>query len=453
MKFNTFLESFFQLKEHGTSIKKEALAGMTTFMTMAYIIFVNPDLLKQGGMNTAGALFDDALVYTSVNDPVVAAVVTVTILSAAIATIAMGLLTNYPFALASGMGLNAFFAFTLAPEYGWQAALSAVFISGFLFFLLTAAGWITIIERAIPQNLKNATAAGIGLFIALIGFTNGDIIISDPNTLVGIGSFADHGTLLAIGGLLLTAGLMSLNVRGAILIGILISAIAANILGIIPPPQQLSDLVSLPSSIAPIALELDFRDALNMGIIVIFTLLFVDIFDSMGTLVGTGERAGLLDEKGSLPKIRNAMFADSGSSMLGSMLGTSTVTTYVESTTGIAEGGRTGLTSIFVGLFFLLTLFLTPLTGYVPTQATAPALIIVGSMMMGSVKNIDFNDFTEAFPAFVTIAFMPFAFSISEGIAAGFITYPLVKILAGRHEEVHWILYPLAIISIIHFWV
>ncbi|MEX0773770.1 MAG: NCS2 family permease [Balneolales bacterium] len=452
MKSSAFLEEFFQLKEHGTSVKKEALAGMTTFMTMAYIIFVNPDLLKQGGMNSAGALFDDALIYTSVNDPVVAAVVTVTILAAAVATLMMGLLTNYPFALASGMGLNAFFAFTLAPEYGWQAALGAVFISGVVFFLLTTAGWITIIERGIPPNLKNATAAGIGLFIALIGFSNSGMIVSDPNTLVAPGSFGDPGTLLAVGGLLFTAALMSLNIRGALLIGILTTAVAANLFGIITPPRQLSDLVSLPASIAPIALELDLRGALNMGILAIFALLFVDIFDSMGTLVGTGQRAGLLDENGSLPKIRNAMFADSGSSILGSLLGTSTVTTYVESTTGIAEGGRTGLTSIFVGLFFLLTLFLTPLTGFVPTQATAPALIIVGSMMMGSVSNIKFNDFTEAFPAFVTIAFMPFAFSISEGIAAGFITYPLVKVLAGRHQEVHWIMYPLVIISIIHFW-
>ncbi|MEX2404871.1 MAG: NCS2 family permease, partial [Balneolales bacterium] len=358
MKSSTFLEGFFQLKEHGTSVKKEALAGMTTFMTMAYIIFVNPDLLKQGGMNSAGALFDDALIYTSVNDPVVAAVVTATILAAAVATLMMGLLTNYPFALASGMGLNAFFAFTLAPEYGWQAALGAVFISGVVFFLLTTAGWITIIERGIPPNLKNATAAGIGLFIALIGFSNGGMIVSDPNTLVAPGSFGDPGTLLAVGGLLFTAALMSLNIRGALLIGILTTAVAANLFGIITPPRQLSDLVSLPASIAPIALELDLRGALNMGILAIFALLFVDIFDSMGTLVGTGQRAGLLDENGSLPKIRNAMFADSGSSILGSLLGTSTVTTYVESTTGIAEGGRTGLTSIFVGLFFLLTLFL-----------------------------------------------------------------------------------------------
>lgn len=452
MKSITLIEDFFKLKEHNTSVKKEAIAGLTTFMTMAYIIFVNPDLLKQGGMNSAGALFDDALVYTSVNDPVVGAVVTVTILAAAIATIMMGLLTNYPFALASGMGLNAFFAFTLAPEYGWQAALGAVLISGLIFFLLTLAGGITLIERAIPPNLKNATAAGIGLFIALIGFSNGGIIISNPNTLIGLGDLAEPETLLAIGGLLLTAALMSVNIRGAILIGILITAVSANILGVIPPPQQVSDLVSMPASIAPIAFELDFRGALNMGVIAIFALLFVDIFDSMGTLVGTGERAGLLDKKGSLPKIRNAMFADSASSVLGSLLGTSTVTTYVESTTGIAEGGRTGMTSIFVGLLFLLMLFLTPLTGFVPTQATAPALIIVGSMMMGSVRNIDFIDFTEAFPAFVTIAFMPFAFSISEGIAAGFITYPLVKVLSGRHKEVHWIMYPLAVISLIHFW-
>ncbi|MEX0928583.1 MAG: NCS2 family permease [Balneolales bacterium] len=451
MKLKDSLEGFFQLNKHGTSVKKEALAGMTTFMTMAYIIFVNPDLLKQGGMNSAGALFDDALAYTSLNDPVVAAVVTATILGAAAATILMGLLTNYPFALASGMGLNAYFAFTLAPEYGWQAALGAVFISGTLFFLLTTIGWITVIEKAIPVGLKNATAAGIGLFIALIGFSNGGMIVSDPNTIIGLGSFSEKATLLSAGGLILTAALMSMNIRGSILLGILLTSIAGLFLGLTESPEHIGELVSLPASIAPIAFSLDLPGAFNMGIIVIFTLLFVDIFDSMGTLVGTGERAGLLDEQGSLPQIRNAMFADSGSSVFGSLLGTSTVTTYVESTTGIAEGGRTGLTSIFTGLFFFLTLFLTPLTGYVPTQATAPALIIVGSMMMGSVRNIDFTDFTEAFPAFVTISFMPFAFSISEGIAAGFITYPLVKALSARYREVHWIMYPLAVLSILHF--
>ncbi|EEG77402.1 NCS2 family permease [Dethiobacter alkaliphilus] len=445
------MEKFFKLKEHGTNAKTEIIAGITTFMTMAYIIFVNPDLLRQGGMNQAGALFDGALEFTAANDPYVAAIVTATILAAALSTILMGLVTNYPFALASGMGLNAFFAFTVAPEHGWQAALGAVLISGIVFFVLAIFGIIEQIDKAVPTSLKRAVAAGIGLFIALIGLKNAGIIVGSPATLVSLGNLTDPGPALAAIGILIIAVLMSLKVKGAILLGILLTTIIGMFTGVTSTPASVGDIVGAPASIAPIAFELDFAGALNLGFMVIFALVFVDLFDTMGTLMGTGARAGYLDKDGCLPKVKNAMIVDAVGTAGGALMGTSTVTTYVESTAGISEGGRTGLTSVVTGVLFLLALFFTPLAGIIPTQATAPALVIVGVLMMGAVTHIDFEDFTEALPAFVTIAFMPFAFSIADGIAAGFLVYPIVKLFAGRGKEVHWFVYILAVISLIHF--
>ena len=445
------MEKFFKLSENNTNVKTEIIAGITTFMTMAYIIFVNPDLLKMGGINQAGALFDGAVGFTAANDPYVAALVTATILAAALTTILMGLVTNLPFALASGMGLNAFFAFTVAPQYGWQAALGAVLISGIVFFLLAIFGIIDKIDQAVPTSLKRAVAAGIGLFIALIGLKNAGIIVASPATLVTLGPLTEAGPALATIGLIITALLMAFKVKGAILIGILLTTVIGMFTGVTNVPASVSEIVGMPASLSPIAMQLDFKGALNLGFMVIFALVFVDLFDTMGTLLGTGARAGFLDKEGRLPKIKQAMTVDAIGTMGGALLGTSTVTTYVESTAGISEGGRTGLTSIVTGVMFLLALFLTPLAGIVPSAATAPALVIVGVLMIGAVTHIDFDDFTEAFPAFLTIAVMPFAFSIAHGIAAGFLAYPMVKVAAGRAKEVHWLVYILAVISLVHF--
>jgi AGZA family xanthine/uracil permease-like MFS transporter len=445
------LEKFFKLSENNTNVKTEIIAGITTFMTMAYIIFVNPDLLKMGGINQAGALFDGAVGFTAANDPYVAALVTATILAAALTTILMGLVTNLPFALASGMGLNAFFAFTVAPQYGWQAALGAVLISGIVFFLLAIFGIIDKIDQAVPTSLKRAVAAGIGLFIALIGLKNAGIIVASPATLVTLGPLTEAGPALATIGLIITALLMAFKVKGAILIGILLTTVIGMFTGVTNVPASVSEIVGMPASLSPIAMQLDFKGALNLGFMVIFALVFVDLFDTMGTLLGTGARAGFLDKEGRLPKIKQAMTVDAIGTMGGALLGTSTVTTYVESTAGISEGGRTGLTSIVTGVMFLLALFFTPLAGIVPSAATAPALVIVGVLMIGAVTHIDFDDFTEAFPAFLTIAVMPFAFSIAHGIAAGFLAYPMVKVAAGRAKEVHWLVYILAVISLVHF--
>lgn len=422
----------FKLKEHNTTVRTEIIAGITTFMTMAYIIFVNPDILSATGMDKP-------------------ALVTATILAAGLTTILMGLVTNYPFALASGMGLNAYFAFVVAPKYGWQAALGAVFISGVVFMLLSLFGIINEIDKAVPTSLKRAVAAGIGLFIALIGLKNAGIVVANPATIISLGDLTQPAPAVAAIGLVIIALLMSLKVRGAILIGIIATTVIGMANGVTRVPTKLSDLVGRPASLAPIALHFDFSGALSLGFMVIFALVFVDLFDTMGTLMGTGARAGFLDEEGRLPKVKNAMVVDAFGTMFGALLGTSTVTTYVESTAGISEGGRTGLTSITTGVLFLGALFFGPLALLVPSAATAPALVIVGVLMMGAVTGIDFDDFTEAFPAFLAIAVMPFAFSIADGIAAGFLAYPLVKLAAARSKEVHWFVYVLALVSLIHF--
>jgi len=426
------MDKFFKFEQHKTNYKTEIMAGATTFMTMAYIIFVNPDILSTTGMDFG-------------------AVMTATIIAAALTTILMGLLTNYPFALASGMGLNAFFAFVVAAEFGWQAALGAVFISGVVFLILSVTGLVTHFDAAVPGSLKNAVAAGIGLFIAYIGLQNAGIIVGYEATQVTLGDLTAPGPMLSLIGLLIIAILMARKVRGAILIGILLTTVVSFIMGIQPVPTGLGDIFGPPASLSPILFQLDFAATFTIPIFVIFSFVFVDVFDTMGTLLGTGARAGYLDEKGRLPKVDKAMLADAVGTMGGALMGTSTVTTYIESTAGISEGGKTGFTSVVVGILFLLALFVAPLAGLVPPQATAPALVIVGVLMMASVMNINFNDFTEAFPAFLTIIFMPLAYSIADGIAFGFIAFPLVKVFAGQAKEVHWILYLLALVSLIHF--
>lgn len=426
------MENFFKLKENNTNVRTEIIAGITTFMTMAYIIFVNPDILSTTGMDKG-------------------AVMTATIVSAGLTTILMGLMTNYPFALASGMGLNAFFAFVIAPQYGWQAALGAVLISGIVFIILSVTGAIGYIDAAVPTTLKRAVAAGIGLFIAYIGLQSGGIIVSDEATQVALGDLTQPGPLLTLIGILIISVLMARRVRGAILIGILLTTVVSFFMGIKELPSGIGDIFGLPASLAPIALKLDPKAILSVPFFVIFSFLFVDVFDTMGTLLGTGARAGFLDEKGRLPRVNRAMLADAIGTVGGALLGTSTVTTYVESTAGVSEGGRTGLTSIVTGVLLLLTLFLAPLAGLIPSEATAPALVIVGVLMVGGVMKIDFDDFTEAFPAFLTIIFMPLAYSIADGIAFGFIAYPVVKLVAGKGKEVHWLVYLLAVVALIHF--
>ncbi len=426
------MEHFFKLKENNTNVRTEIVAGLTTFMTMAYIIFVNPDLLQNAGMDFG-------------------AVMTATILAAALGTILMGLLTNYPFAQAPGMGLNAFFAFVVAAAAGWQAALGAVFISGVVFFILAMTGLVDQIDAAVPTSLKRAVAAGIGLFIALIGLKNAGIIESYPATLVRLGDLSLPEPLLAVIGLGVIAVLMAFKVRGAILLGIILTTIIGMFTGVTPVPTGIGDLVGPPASLTPVLFQLDLMGALRLGFFTIFAFVFVDVFDTMGTLLGTGARAGYLNKEGRLPRVKEAMVADSIATAAGAALGTSTVTTYVESTAGISEGGRTGLTAITVGLLFLACLFIAPLALLVPSAATAPALVIVGVLMVGAITDINFEDFTEAFPAFITIIVMPFAFSISHGIAAGFIAYPLVKVVSRQAKEVHWFMYILAVISIAHF--
>jgi AGZA family xanthine/uracil permease-like MFS transporter len=458
------LQKFFKLKEHGTNVRTEIIAGVTTFMTMAYIIFVNPDILS--------AAIDTPNAFN--------AIMTATILAAAFTTILMGFVTNYPFALASGMGLNAFFAFSVVIGMGasWQAALGAVVISGIVFFVLAVTGIIDWIDAAVPGSLKKAVAAGIGLFIALIGLSNAGIIVQGQGTILGLGAVATPPVFLALLGLVITAILMAARVRGGILLGILITTVlgwffpsaaayeaGAPFIGwffgtgtatVTPIPTGIGDFVSLDigknfTALSEIAFKFDFAGALKLGFITIFSLVFVDLFDTMGTVLGTGARAGFLDEKGRLPKIKQAMMVDAFGTVFGALLGTSTVTTYVESTAGVSEGGRTGLTAVVVGILFLLALFFTPLAGMVPGVATAPALIIVGVLMMGAITGINFDDFTEAFPAFLTIAFMPFAYSIASGIAIGFISYPIVKLVSGKGKELNWFIYILALISLVHF--
>lgn len=458
------LEKLFRLKENNTTLRTEVIAGFTTFITMAYIIFVNPNILRMAGMNSAGALGDDALAYNAFNDPVVGAVMVATVLSSALATLIMGLYANYPFALAPGMGLNAFFTFTVVIKmgYSWQSALGAVFVSGIVFIIITITGIREAIVNAIPLSLKNAVSAGIGLFIALIGFSNAGIVVSDPATIIGLGNLTEPHTLLALMGLAITGILMARKVKGAILLGIIITTFLGIPVGIVSIPEGFTP-VSLPPSLAPTFMKLDFKELFNLsggagildavigflGVVLAFT--YVDLFDTLGTLVGTGAKAGMLDKEGRLPRINKALMADAVGTSAGALLGTSTVTTYIESAAGIMEGGKTGLTSVVVSLLFLASLFLAPVAGLVPAAATAPALIIVGVLMMGAVREIDFSDFSEALPAFMTIVIMPFSYSIANGIAAGLVFYPLVKVISGRAREVHPIIYILAFLFVLRF--
>lgn len=437
------MEKLFKLKEHKTDVKTEIMAGITTFMTMAYILIVNPDILASSGMDK-GAVF------------------VATTLSAAIATFAMGFMANYPVALASGMGLNAYFAFVVAQKYSWQIALAAILIEGIIFILLSFFEFREALVNDMPENLKYAVTVGIGLFIAFIGFQNADIIISDEATLVALGNLKNITVILALVGLLITIYMVHKKVKGALLWGILITyglGIICQLTGlyVVDPEVGMFSLIpsgqilSLPPSLSPIAFKFDFAGAFKLGfefIVIIFSFLFVDIFDTVGTLIGVANKADLLNEKGELPKAKEALLADAIGTVAGACLGTSTVTSYVESTSGVAEGGRTGLTAISAGVMFLIALVFSPILTIIPSFATAPTLIIVGLFMMTSITNIDFTDYTEALPAFLTIIIMPLGYSIADGIMFGMLSWFILKIVTKRWRDISPIMYLVALLFI-----
>ncbi len=425
------LERYFQLSAHGTTVKTELLAGLTTFLTMAYIIFVNPDILSAAGMPK-----DSVFVATC--------------LAAALGSLVMGLYANYPIALAPGMGLNAYFAFAVVKGMGytWQMALGAVFISGCLFILISLFKLREAIVNAIPRSLKFAISAGIGLFLAIIGLKNAGLIAAHPATFVTLGDLHQPGPVLAVLGFFIIVALEQRKVPGAIIIGILAVTVAAVALGLAP----FGGIVAMPPSIAPTFLQMDLAGALNMGLLtVVLTFFLVELFDASGTLVGVAHRAGLLDAQGKLPRLKRALLADSTAIAAGAVLGTSSTTAYIESAAGTAVGGRTGLTAVTVALLFLAALVFAPLAGTVPAYATAPALCYVAVLMLRGLAEITWDDLTEAAPAVVTAITMPFTFSIAHGIAFGFITYAAIKLLAGRVKELPPMVAVIAVVFVLKF--
>ncbi len=426
------LSSFFEFEKYGTDLKTEVLAGITTFMTMAYIVFVNPQILSTTGMDFG-------------------AVMVATCVSAAIATLIMGIYAKYPFALAPGMGLNAYFTYgvCLGMKIPWQVALGAVFISGVIFIILTLTRIRTWIFNVIPNAIKYGTAVGIGLFIAFIGLKTAGIVVPHKATMVTLGNLKSPQVLLALFGIFLTSILVSRNVIGGILLGILITSFLGMILGVSKFPEG---IVSMPPSISPTFLKLDIKGALNLGLVtIVLTFLYVDMFDTLGTLSGLASQGGYLDKQGRLPRVEKALMSDAVGTVVGSLFGTSTVTTYIESASGIAQGGRTGLVAVVVAILFLLSLFFYPIVKAIPPYATASALVIVGALMIKAIKNIDFEDFTELIPAFITLLTIPLTFSIANGLALGFISYAIIKPLTGRARDVHWLVYVLAVIFALRF--
>ena len=427
---NNFLEKIFKLSENNTNVKTEVTAGITTFMTMAYILVVNPMILSASGMDQ-GAVF------------------VATALSAAISTFFMGILANYPIGLAPGMGLNVFFANTIVLQmgYSWQFALMAVFIEGIIFILLTVTNLREKIIECIPMNLKFAVTAGVGLFIAYVGLSNASIVVDGA-----LGNIHDPLVILTLVGLLITGVLVAKNVKGALLISIASISIIGMVLKLVALPTGIVSL-DIPS-LKPVFLQAFSVDkseifSLNM-VILVFTLLFVDLFDTVGCLVGVAEKGNLLDEKGNIPRAKEAMLADAIGTTVGALLGTSTVTAFVESASGVGEGGRTGLTAITTGFLFLISLFFAPLFAAIPTQATSAVLIIVGVMMAESFNKIDFSDFTNAIPAFITFLFMPLMNSIGDGIIFGILSYTILKLLTNKRDEINVSMIVLSILFIIN---
>ncbi|HKJ40707.1 MAG TPA: NCS2 family permease [Sunxiuqinia sp.] len=429
------MEKFFKLSENNTSVKTEILAGVTTFMTMAYILAVNPDILSATGMDK-GAVF------------------TATALASLVATLVMAFLARLPFALAPGMGLNAFFAFSvvLGMGHSWQFALTAVFLEGLIFIALTAFNIREMIVNAIPTNIKHAISVGIGLFIAFIGLKTAGVIVANDATFVTLGDITKNtGAVIALLTLLVTGVLLALRVKGALLIGILVGTVLGLPFGVTHLPTSFE---VTPPSLSPIFMKFKWNHIFTMDmLIVVFTFLFVDMFDTVGTLIGVSSKAKMLDAEGRVPRVKQALFADAIGTTFGAMLGTSTVTTYVESAAGVAEGGRTGLTSLTTAALFLLALFLSPIFLMIPGVATAPALILVGAMMMTPIKEINFDDFTESIPVFLTIVMMPLTYSIAEGIVFGMLAYVLLKILTGKFKDISVVMYVLAVLFVIKFFI
>lgn len=453
-----FLEKVFHLSENHTDVKTEVIAGVTTFMTMAYILAVNPNILSASGMD-AGAVF------------------TATALASLVATLLMAAFANYPFVLAPGMGLNAYFAYTVVLQMGytWQMALAAVFVEGLIFIVLSLTNVREAIFNAIPMNLKHAVSVGIGLFIAFIGLQNAKIVV-DSATLVSVysfkgsieaGTFLSEGitVLLALIGILLTAVLVVKNVKGNILWGILgtwILGIICELTGLYRPDPELGMFSVLPDfssgfgipSLAPTFFKMDFSGILSLNFLTImFAFLFVDMFDTLGTLIGVASKADMLDKDGKLPKIKGALMSDAVGTSLGAVFGTSTTTTFVESASGVAEGGRTGLTAVVSAALFGLALFLSPIFLAIPSFATAPALVVVGFLMITSITKIDFADYTEALPCYISMIAMPFMYSISEGIAMGVISYVVINLLTGRAKEkkISVLMYVLAVLFVLKY--
>ncbi len=451
-----FIAKFFKLQENKTNIRTEIIAGITTFMTMAYILFLNPNILSATGMDKNAVFFATAI-------------------AAGFVTIAMGLVANFPIALAPGMGLNAFFATVALAGVGmpWKVALGAVFISGCIFILLTVTKVRQILVVAVPHSLKVAITVGIGLFITIIGLKLSEIMVASANVIpptleklnatkgqanlmffewnIGFGSLKNMNMVLCLIGLAITSALMAMRVKGSLLIGIIVTTIIGIPMGVTKIAEGFSPF-ALPDFSNLAVFELDIKGAISMGIwTVVFTFTFVELFDTFGTLVGTANKAGLIDKDGNSPKIGKAMLVDAFGVSFGALMGTSTITAYVESAAGIGEGGRTGLTAVTTGILFLIALILAPLATLIPNAATAPALIIVGLLMVSAIKEIDFEDFTEGLPAFMCIIMMPFTYSIANGVAAGIIFYTLLKVLTGKAKNIHWMMYLLFVLVVVRY--
>ncbi len=429
------MEQFFKLKENGTTVKTEILAGVTTFLTMAYILAVNPGILSATGMPADSVFMATAL-------------------SAMIATLVMALVARLPFALAPGMGLNAFFAFAVVLGMGksWQFALTAVFLEGIIFLVLTALNVREAIINSIPANVKKAISVGIGLFIAFIGLQGAGLIVNNDAVLVGVGSLKSMPALLTVIGLFITAVLLAFKVKGSLLIGIVVSTIIGIPMGV-TNVEGFRLFGPLPS-LKPIFWQFEWNNILTLDmLVVLFTFLFVDMFDTVGTLIGVSTKAGLLQKDGSIPRAKQALFADAIGTTVGAVLGTSTVTTYVESAAGVEEGGRTGLTSLTTAVLFLIAIFFAPVFLLVPGAATAPALILVGLFMMTPVKDIEWGDITEGLPAFLTLLMMPLTYSIADGIVWGLLSYILLKLLTGKAKEVNFVTYIVGVFFLLKFFV
>ena len=431
---NNFLDNFFKLKENNTNAKTEFIAGITTFMTMAYILIVNPSILAAAGMDS-GAVF------------------TATALSAIIATLVMGLYAKLPFAQAPGMGLNAFFAYTvvLSMGYSYQFALTAVLLEGLIFVLLTVFNVREVIVDSIPVNIKRAISVGIGLFIALLGLEGAGVVVhpADGGTIVALGNITSGTGLLAIIGIVITGILVARKVKGALFLGMIITAVIGIPMGIIDMPNK---IFSMPPSISSTFMQFEWSNIFSIDMaIALFTLLFMDMFDTIGTLVGVATKANMLDKDGKVPNIKKALLADAVGTTVGACLGTSTVSTFVESAAGVAEGGRTGLTALSTAFMFFLALFLSPVFGVITSAVTASVLVVVGLFMIENIKELNLEDYTEAIPAFLTIIMMPFAYSISDGIVFGVVSYILLKVFTGRVKEVTWPTVIIGLIFVIKF--